>query len=206
MPLEVAEPELTAFRYNPAVRELMVAVGHPFYFSQRSQQFELDTNPFGDPHLATMKHVVFSHDCSELTFDAKIRRKQRHFVITAANEHKKILLETFAQLNANGFTTRDDEVDHVQLRFQDGRLTSLQIYKSAKDCELLDSLRIVGETDGYSLIKQAPWRKFKLNSVTVDDNRLISRSADEEFVFRLDVQPVIVEIVKRLVDSGVAPA
>jgi len=205
MPLEVAEPALTAFRYNPAVGELMVAVGHPFYFSQRSQQFELDTNPFGDPHLAPMQHVVFSHDCSQLSFDAKIRRKQRHFAITAANEHEKILLETFARLNANGFTTRDEEADHVHLRFQDGRLVALQIYKSAKDCELLDSLRIVGEADGYALIKQAPWRKFQLNSITVDDDKVTSRSAEEEFVFRLDVQPAILEIVKRLVDSGIAP-
>jgi hypothetical protein len=45
-----------------------------------------------------------------------------------------------------------------------------------------------------------------LKSVTVDDNKLISRSADEQFVYLLDVPPAILETLKRLVESSSAPA
>jgi hypothetical protein len=154
-----------------------------------------------------MNAVVFSNDFSQLTFDAKIQRKQQQFVITAANEHEKILLEILARLNANGFTTADDEADHIQLHFQQARLTSIEIYKHSKPAEdLVDSLDVYVEGDDYLLLKHSPRRKFKLNSIRVDGNKLISRSGEEEFVFRLDVQPAILEIVTRLVNGSVTAA
>jgi hypothetical protein len=67
-------------------------------------------------------------------------------------------------------------------------------------------LDVFTEEDHYFLIKSRPRRKFRLNSVRVDGNKLISRSAEEEFVFRLDVQPVILEIVTRLLDGSISPA
>jgi len=206
MPLEVVDPELSSFKYDPSINELMVGVGHAFFFNQRSQRFELDKNPFGDHHLVPMHNVAVTHDFSQLTFDAKIQRKQQQFVIAAANDREKILLEIFARLNANGFTTRDDEADHVQLLFQKGQLSSIEIYKRAKDSEQLDSLDVFVEDDHYCLLKSRPRRKFKLNSVRVAGNKLISSSAEQEFVFRLDVQPVILEIVTRLLDGSVSPA
>jgi hypothetical protein len=207
MQVEILNPEQTSFKYDPLIRSLMLGLGHPFFFNQKSQQFELDQNPFGDTNLVPMKNVVFRDTFSRLTFDAKYQRKQRQFAITAANEHEKLLFELFARLNAHGFTTEGYEADHVQLHFEQGKLASIQIYKHSKPSEhLVDSLRIRGEADHYFLIKQGPWRKFSLNSLRVDDNKLISRSADEEFVYNLDVQPVILETVKRLIDSSVSPA
>ncbi|HEY0681636.1 MAG TPA: hypothetical protein VGD45_04860 [Steroidobacter sp.] len=195
-----------AFKYNPWIRDLTLGIGHAFCFSQIPQRFELDQNPFGDPNLVTMNNVAFSEDFSQLTFDARYQRKHRQFVITAANEQQKIMFEFFARLNANGFRTQDDEADHLELHFEKGGLDSIQIYKNDERCNLLDSLRIFSEAGRYFLVKQCPWRKFELTSMRVDDHRWISRSADEEFVFDLQVQPVIYETVKRLVDISTPPA
>jgi hypothetical protein len=198
--------EITSLKYDPSLAELMIGVGHPFFFNQKSQRFELDINPFGDTNLIPMNNVAISNDHSQLTFDAKYRRKQQQFSITAANEHERILFEVFARLNANGLTTEDYEADKVELHFENGKLTLIQIYKRPKPAEeLVDSLRIVGDADGYRLIKQCPWRKFGLAAIEVNDNKLISRSADEEFVYTLDLQPVILDAVKRLVDGSLSP-
>jgi hypothetical protein len=116
------------------------------------------------------------------------------------------MFEFFARLNANGFRTQDDEADHLTLHFEKGRLGSVRFYKYDERCNMLDSLNIFSEADRYFLVKQCPWRKFELNSIRVDDYRWISRSADEEFVFNLQVQPVIYETVKRLVDISAPPA
>lgn len=194
-----------AFKYDPSIRDLTLGIGHAFCFSQISQRFELDQNPFGDPNLVPMNNVVFSDDFSQLTFDARYQRKHRQFVITAANEHQKTMFEFFARLNEKGFKTEDNDADKVDLLFKDGKLDSIEIYKYSEGCELLDSLHIFSEAGHYILLKHRPRRKFNLSSIRVDHHKLISRSADEEFVYNLDVQPVIYEAVKRLVDGG-APA
>lgn len=205
--IEKIKTDDCAFKYNPASRDLTLGIGHAFSFNYRSQKFELDQNPFGDPNLVPVNDVVFSSDFSQLTFDARYQRKQRKFAITAANEYQKIMFEFFARVNATGFTTEDCDADHVELHFEKGKLSLIRIYKRPKPLQhLVDSLRIIGEADHYSLIKQAPWRKFNLNSLVVNNNKLISRSAEEEFVYPLDVQPVILETVKRLVDSSRPPA
>jgi hypothetical protein len=193
-------PDASAFKYNAPIRDLTLGVGHALSFNLRSQRFEFDKNPFGDPHLVPMDNVVLSDDFSQLAFQATYQRKQRQFVIAAANECHRIMFEFFARLNASGFNTEDGDADHVELHFQQDRLASIEIYKHPKPLEdLVDSLHIFSEADRYYLIKSGPRRKFELSSITMDGNKLISRSADEEFVYNLDVQPVILETVQRLV-------
>jgi hypothetical protein len=193
-------PELSAFKYDPGINDLILGMGHALCFNQRSQRFEFDKNPFGDPHLVPMNNVLLSDDYSRLAFEAKYERRERQFVITAANECHRIMFELFARLNASGFKTADGDADHVQVHFEKDRLSSIEIYKHPKPLEeLTDALHIFGEAGQYFLVKQQPWRKLRLSSLTMQGNALISRSADEELVYTLDVQPVILETVTRLV-------
>lgn len=201
--IEKIKPDACAFKYNPAISDLTLGIGLGFSFNFRSQKFELDQNPFGDPNLVPMNNVAVSDDFSQITFDARYQRKQRQFVMTAANECHKIMFELFARVNATGFTIADSDADHVELHFEQGRLSLIQIHKRPKPLEdLVDWLDIVREADRYCLLKQRPRSKVDLKSVTVDEHKLISRSADEEFVYPLDVQPVILETVKRLIASS----
>jgi hypothetical protein len=196
----------SAFVYHPGYNNLFLAMHLQFFYNYKSQQFEVNNNPHGDPHLIPMNNVVMSDDFSQLSFDAKYQGKERQFQITAIHECDKIMFELFSRLRNNDLLAIDEDLDDLRLVFENGKLESIKGYKNSKTDGLIDSLNIISEEGSYSLIIQDPWRKINLNSIVVDNNKLISRSADEEFLYNLDIQPVLVETIKRLIDSSVSPA
>jgi hypothetical protein len=177
-----------------------------FFYNYRSHEFEVNNNPHGEPNPIRMNNIVMSDDLSQLSFDAKYQGKQQQFEITAMHACDKIMFELFSRLRNNDLLAVDEDLDDLHVVFENGKLESIQGYKHSKTNGLIDSLNIISEEGNYFLIKQAPWRKFNLNSITVDNHKLISRSADEEFVYNLDVQPVLLETIKRLIDNSVSPA
>jgi hypothetical protein len=196
----------SAFIYRPSYNNLCLAMGLQFIYNYKLQQFEVNNNPLGDPNPIPMNNVVMSDDLSQLSFDAKYQGKQQQFLITATHECDKIMFELFSRLRNNDLLAVDEDLDDLHLIFEKGKLESIKGYKHSKANDLLDSLNIFLEEGNYSMVKQRPWRKFNLNSIVVDDNKVISKSADEEFVYNLDVQPVLLETIKRLVNSSVSPA
>jgi hypothetical protein len=196
----------SAFIYRPSYNNLCLAMGLQFIYNYKSLEFGVNNNPHGEPNPIPMNNVVMSDDLSQLSFDAKYQGKQQQFQITAIHECDKVMFELFSRLRNNDLLAVDKDLDDVHFVFEKGKLESVEGYKHSKDNDLLDSLDIFIEEGNYTLLIQEPRQKFNLNSIVVNDNKLISRSAGEEFVYNLDVQPLIVETIKRLIDSSVSPA
>ena len=196
----------SAFIYRPSYNNLCLVLDLQFFYNYKSKQFEVNNNPHGEPNPIPMNNVVMSDDLSQLSFDAKYQGKQQQFQITAVYECDKIMFELFSRLRNNDLLAVDEDLDDLHFVFEKGKLQSIEGYKHSKDNDMLDSLDVFIEEGNYTLLKHAPRRKVNLNSIVVDDNKLISRSADEEFVYNLDVQPLISETLKRLINSSVSPA
>ena len=193
----------SSFIYRPSYNNLCLALYLQFFYNYKSKQFEVNNNPHGDPNLIPMNNVVMSDDFSQLSFDAKYQGKQQQFQITAIHECDKVMFELFSRLLNNDLLAVDKDLDDLQLVFEKGKLQSIEGYKHSKENDMLDSLDVFIEEGNYTLLKHSPRRKVNLNSIVVDDNKLIGRSADEEFVYDLDVQPLISETIKRLLNSSV---
>ena len=193
----------SSFIYRASYNNLCLVMELQFIYNYRSHQWEVNNNPHGEPNPIPMNNVVMSDDLSQLSFDAKYQGKQQQFEITAVHECDKIMFELFSRLRNNDVLAVDEDLDDLQLVFTKGKLESIQGFKYSKDSDLLDSLNIFPEEGSYMLLRKKPRRKLNLNSIVADDNKLISRTADEEFVYNLNVQPLISETVKRLVNSSV---
>lgn len=192
----------SSFKYNPMASELVLAVGLQFYYNYESQQWDLNQDPYGDPDLQPMNNVVVDETAGVLSFEAKYQGKAQQFAITAAYEPEKIMLAFFAEVKKMGKLAPVDDMDDMQLIFEKGKLEAIMIYKHTKALEIVDSLNIKGNEGKYSLIKQKPWRKFELNAVAVNDHQIVSRSGKEEFRFELNLQPVIFNTVKKLIEGS----
>ena len=182
--------------------ELVLAVGLQFYYNYETKQWELNQDPYGDPDLVPMNNVELNEAAHQLTFEAEYQGKPQQFEITASFEPEKIMLDLFSQLNNQEKLVTGEDVDDMQLIFEKGKLNSIRIFKHTKEFEILDSLNIKSDNGNFSLIKQKPWRKFDLKAIGVDNGNIVSESAEEQFSFHLDVQPIILDTVKKLVESA----
>jgi hypothetical protein len=180
---------------------MYLAADIKLYFDFDSQKLELDQNPLEDPELTPLSNIAFDKDLSELQFDAVYRGRRTHFVVSLKHECDKIIFGFFFKLIDSGFSVKESDLDDVELTFEKGKLESVQIFKHSKDYDLLDSLDIVAQDGTAFLVKQCPWRKISLDTVTVSDGKIISKAGNKKFTYRLEAQPLIFDLIKRLIES-----
>lgn len=172
-----------------------------FYFNKGTHEFELDQNPHGEPNLTKMNNLRLSADAAEMEFDAVYRGKNTSFKLSSEYPVDKILYQTMAGIAGSGFAFRDDEHDSVELIFEKGALSRVQMHKYI-DIQLAASLRIIREEGGFFLIKQKPYAKIPLNSVGADDKSIVSKADSETFRYSVDVQEYTWDILKRLINGN----
>lgn len=207
MLIKKIRPEGSSFTYHPRVGDVCLATGNQLcgirlYFNFNSQKFEFDRNPFGDPALRPLSNVTLSNDLSELQFDVVYRSRSTRFVISIEHECDKIIYDFFSRITDSGFSVMEDDLDDMQVAFEQGKLEFVRMFKHSKSNELLESLNIKVEGEKSFLIKQRPWRKITLDTVKVSDGNIISKAGKEEFIYRVETQPLIFDTIKRLIESS----
>ncbi|GGB00799.1 hypothetical protein [Puia dinghuensis] len=200
MPLKLIKPTESAFFYNPRGKQLSLVSELKFYFNRNTHQFELDQNPHGEPKLTKINNLKLSADFSEMEFDAVYRNKDTQFKLLSEYPFDKTLYRTIAGIPDSDFAFRDDDKDKIELIFNQGAISQVYMYKHV-DMNLVDSLTIIREDGVFYLIKQGPYAKIPLNSVVAADNRIISRSASEEFSYSVNDQEYIWNLLSRLINE-----
>ncbi|MBC9929163.1 hypothetical protein [Chitinophaga qingshengii] len=168
----------------------------------RTQKFEINQQPFGEPDTKPLKNIVLKRDFSLLTFDAEYRRRETSFSISAANPCERAILAFFAHVNENGFSISESDLDDTQLVFKNGLLFSITIYKNTKEYQLIDSLDIFTEGGALTLMRRDPWEKLKLDKLLLESSNIISQSGDRQFTYHLDMQAFIFDTIKKMIESG----
>jgi hypothetical protein len=189
------------FKYDPLANELVLALGLQFHYNYETSLWEVNQDLYGEPSLVLMNNVVIDQAAGQLSFKARYQGKEQQFEITAAYEPEKIMINFFAQLHHQEKPAVGEDLDTMELSFEKGELEFIRMYKHSRSFEILGSLNIKYEKGEFFLIKQRPWRKFSLKNVEMNNGAILSRSADEEFVYRLDAQPLIFNMVKQLLES-----
>lgn len=202
MSIKKIKPKESAFKYDPTAKQLCLVTDAKFYFNFDTQKFEIDQDPYSDPDCTPLLNISLKDDLSELQFDAVYRGKETRFVISITNSCDKILYDFFSRVTNEGFSIAKNDVDDLQLVFENGKLESLKVYKLSKAQELLDSLFIAFDEGRHYLIEEDPWRKIELNAIEATDGKIISKSENEEFIYNLETQPLIFDTVKKLIESS----
>jgi hypothetical protein len=199
MSLEKIFPTTSSFTFDPTINDLIIFTDIQFDFNFKTQQFEVDQNPVGQPMLTPISDISVNE---ELTFHAKFRNQETDFVIQPTHAVEKILLELFSTINNNGFKITEQDIDKFKLVFREGKLESIRIWKNSSSSELLDAVNFKLQDGKYYIIKQSPWRKIEIEKITTEGNNLLFNGATETITFQLETQPLIFETVQKLIEAS----
>ena len=199
MSLEKIFPTTSSLTFDPTINDLIIFTDIQFDYNFKTQQFEVDQNPVGQPMLTPINDLTFNEG---ITFHAKFRNKETDFAIQPTHTVDKILLELFSTINNNGFKITEQDIDKFKLVFKEGKLESIRIWKNSKTSELLDSINFKLQDGKYYIIKQSPWRKIEIEKITTEGNHLQFNGAAETITFHLETQPLIFETVQKLIETS----
>lgn len=193
-------PQESSFKYNPKVGEICFISDLKFYLN-KDLKFQLDQNPHGVPVLSEITDIESNEDYSIISFNSNFRNENIKFIINSKYKCDNFILKTIKLVNDNKIkpTFNNDDLDKVEISFRKGKLLSIYIYKY-KNYNLIDSLTIINENNELYLIKQNPWKKEKLKTINMINNKFIYEIETGSFSFSLDVNDFILKIINNLID------
>lgn len=204
MQIKKIVPKAGSFRYKPAMNELLITMSEQFFFNFETQQFELNQNPHGSTKAVALNNMVISDDRSSFSFEIEQKGKKVGYNISIEEEYQRILLAFFSKISREGFKKDKSFHEDVNVIIKDGKLLEFNTFKKTEDFQVIGGLNIFADDEGLRMIQKQPeWKKLTISVLTVNDNGDITITADnnEKITYHLDVEPLIIEIVKTLIES-----
>lgn len=198
MPIKKIKPEGTSFHYNPGSRLFTLFTEIQFIYSFTRKQFEIDQNPVGEPMPVPFTHLKIADDLSLVTCSADYRKKPTDFEIHLSFAGDKVLYSLFRDIQEQGLALSEEDKEDLQIDLEDGVLTAIRSFKD----DLHDSLHLFREEGKYYLVKQRPWRRFEVLEISIKDDTIYMKTAEETFTYHLDLQPVIARAATALIEAG----
>lgn len=199
MSLKKITPKESAFKYNPKVNEIYLISDLKFDLNKDSLKFELDQNPHGEPMLTAIESMEANEDFSEVKFHANYRGESVDFQVTNATAYDASIYRIIHSVNEGEMVPKynPEDLDKVDIIFNEGQLFQRYLYKY-QEYDLLDTFTVIREENELYLIIQEPWKKVKVQSLSVDSGSIICKTSEEEVAYTLDVNDFILRIVKEL--------
>ena len=181
------------------VDELYLVSDLKFWLNENSLKFELDQNPHGEPKLAEIEGMEANEDFSQITFNSNYRNENVSFQLNIETDYDASIFRIIHSVN-NGVISpvyNPDDLDKVEILFKDGKLFQVYLYKY-RDYELLETLTVIYEQGEYFIVKQNPWKKIKLENLSLRDEKIICSTSEEQIKYKLDVNEFVLRIVEDL--------
>lgn len=183
------------FSYDPRIQELFFVSGEKFCFNGAQKTFEIDQDPLGEGSLTPVTQLSF--DKNSLSFDTVQDGVAYHYAISSKFSADAVLYDFLREDHFSGHNMTNDDQNVVFIEFEKQQLKQLKLIKVEQGISV-DFLTLYFDPGENFLIKYPQQRKV-LNSLTFDDNKLVCRTPGEELVWELQVQPVILSVVKQLI-------
>lgn len=187
----------SAFKYDPTLSEISLIADLRFVY--RSDSFKLDANQHGEENLVPLENIKKKEN--KLEFSAESEGEEINFELTGKTALDNLFFDIIAGFNQI-IDKSSADLDKIELIFKNGLISAFYIYKNVlKDDEyqLIDSLRVINETEGLFLIKQKPFRKIKLSKIYLENKTIVCESEEsEKYDFTLDVNDTVLKIISNI--------
>ncbi|MGE8342954.1 MAG: hypothetical protein ACN6OI_18135 [Flavobacterium sp.] len=196
----ISTKDYTTFRYKPSINELGVYFHYGIFYNVKKQNFEISKDPLQRSKLYEINNLDISEDFSQMTFDAQIGSKVNQFLVCTTFEFQVFINEFIQNLKQNGFSISRDDFDDIWIIFDKETVQHIIIYKN-NNGKLVDSLMIVNN-DVLSIIKHdRSIKEIPITKIEIKDNTIHCYSANEIFIYKLDSQAVVINVLKKIFDS-----
>lgn len=194
MSLKKINPKDSAFIYNPRTNDFILISEINFVLNYTTKSFEVDQNPHGESNCTPISNISTNYDYSSLMFDTIYRKKETSFSLTSNHDFDKIIYHTIYNFDQLSYMYTNNDKDKIEIYFSDGFFSKLYLYKHENN-KLIDTMTLLSETDGLYIIKQNPWRKFKINLLEIKNSEIICKNDHDEFSFNIQNQTLVKDLI-----------
>ncbi|MBS0028070.1 hypothetical protein ACTJJ0_06600 [Chitinophaga sp. 22321] len=187
------------FSYDRRIEELFFISGEKLYFNKESKTFDIDQNPYGEADPRPVTNLTFGAGSFE--FDTVLDNVDYHYKISSKYKADNALYEFLKENDLSNLDiVHNNDRDVVYVEYEKQRLTRIKLIKFEEGVSK-DFLTIYFDPKENFLIKY-PQQRRVLNGMSFNDNKLVCQIPDDELVWELQIQPVILALLKRIVESN----
>jgi hypothetical protein len=197
---EVTNPEYSALIYVPRAKDLRLVFDLGLSVAEAGG-FVFDVEPYGDADYRPASNVEVNQQRTSMSFDVLIDDRAESFRVRSTRACDAVLFDAVERIRAQGFEFRPDDKDRVDVLFRDGVLESLDIGRHEEgDAE--DYITLILRDNHWFYVRGNPSQRIPVRQVAVSAGVLSCVSDDKVFRYELQSQPLIADLVGRLLSTA----
>ncbi|WP_313492032.1 MULTISPECIES: hypothetical protein [Sphingobacterium] len=179
--------------FDPSIKEFSVILGERFFFNFHTQQFELDTNPFGDPKCVPIFDLVELKNGIQF---ATQNIEMQPIVITSSHPLDLCIMREMLLLHQQGFLFNESNSTKIEILVEKGKFKTIRLIK-IEDYSSKDFLTLLFE-EGQSFVIKYPFQKLPLNKAYMDGNNMVSESPEETITWQVLLPDSAVHLIRQV--------
>lgn len=195
---KLIDPNESGFFYAAGPRELRLLMDVSLVFDPVSETFKIDKSPYQEPDLYGINGVWVAPDHSAMKFEVEDDGETIEFDISSSQACDRVLIQAFQTIRNNGFAFESDDSDDVAMSFEHGTIRSVEIRNRVEDRHVH---LFFDDGVGYR-IQGSPYSRQPIGSLHIADGMLSYTACEASHVHEIRAQPVIVTVLKHLLDAG----
>jgi hypothetical protein len=179
---------------DPSINEFSIVLGESFFFNFDSQQFEMDTNPYGDPLCVPIFDLIaLDNGLNGLQFTSQ----RKSIIIASSFPIDRAIINEMLLLNANEIRFAENDTTKIEISVEKGVLKSIRLIKIV-DYSSIDFLTLLFEKEQSFVIKY-PFQKLPLNSFYFEGNSIVCQSTEETIRWAISLPQTVINGIKNIV-------
>lgn len=187
--------------YDPFSKYMSLISGVKFHLNRSNMKFYIDQNPEGEADPVPIFNLDWKEHVSCLEFEAYYRGEKSTFQLSSNYECDKIIYKFLTLTLDENILFQNTDTEKVTLSFENGKISSIDIFKYI-DSKMVDSLAIFSEAGKLFLLKQNPWEKIKLDSLTLKNNTILCKYKNDVIIYHLYINPFVLTFMNDCLLSG----
>ncbi|MEQ7802070.1 hypothetical protein ABDJ41_19900 [Pedobacter sp. ASV1-7] len=176
---------------DPSIKEFSIVLGERFFFNFDSQQFEIDTNPYGDPRCVPIFDLIALNNGLQFT------SQRKSIIIASSFPIDRAIINEMLLLNANEIRFAENDTTKIEISLEKGVLKSIRLIKIV-DYSSIDFLTLLFEKEQSFVIKY-PFQKLPLNSFYFEGNSIVCQSTEETIMWAISLPQTVINGIKNIV-------
>jgi hypothetical protein len=179
---------------DPSIKEFSIVLGERFFFNFDSQQFEIDTNPYGDPQCVPIFDLIALDN--GLQFTSQRKNEHNRLIIASSFPIERAIINEMLLLNTNEIRFAENDTTKIEISVEKGVLKSIRLIKIV-DYSSVDFLTLLFEKEQSFVIKY-PFEKLPLNSFYFEGNSIVCQSTKETISWAISLPQPIINGIKNI--------